>query len=363
LKLLIKRSINDFTHSSWNHCAGSHPYVQHSFFRALEESGAVGPERSLIPMYFALEDSAGQLLACAPAMLKWGNKREFGPEITWLEEGIKRGCFTWPKAQLGIPFCPMTGPRILVQKGLNTKAIQRSMLSAIIGYQQSKTPWAAFNVMNADNDLIDNANQLNFLCSQEYNSIWRNKNYDTYAHYLQTLSWKQRYRLRKERRSEHFNGLTFCTLTGTQLPGRFWQDFYRGYEQVCKTYGNKTWLPYEFYLRLGELQPESLVVFAAFRGDKYLAGSLCLADSNQLYIQNWSIVDDTPDVCFELLCHTPIEYAIARRLACIDSGPAGEHKIIRGFPAEAIANAHWFANDDLRALAQQKLAATSLDRP
>lgn len=355
MKLLIKHSINEFTDSSWNSCAGSHPYVQHSFFRALEESGSVGPQRSLIPIYFALQDTTGQLIACAPAMLKWGNKREFGPEIEWLTAGIALDCFAWPKAQLGVPFCPMTGPRILVKEGMNKKFIQRSMLSAITRHLESKTHCTVFNLMNADADLIENTHTQNFLYSYEHNSIWRNKNYGTYTDYLQTLSWRQRYRLRKERSSEYFNDLTFLTLSGPQLPATFWQDFYQGYEQVCKSYGNNTWLPYEFYVRLGELQPESLIVFAAFRGEQYLASGLCLVDTNHLYIQNWSILDDTPDVCFELLCHMPIEYAIERKLTSIDSGPAGEHKIIRGFPAEAIANAHWFAHDDLRALAKQKL--------
>jgi uncharacterized protein len=251
----------------------------------------------------------------------------------------------------------MMGPRILVRNDMDKSAIQRSMLAAILRYMKTKTPWDALNVMNMDTELIDHTRHLNFLVSYEYNSVWRNKHYETYDHYLRSLSQKQRYKLRKERSSEHVTSLSFRTLTGTQLPATFWQDFYRGYEQVCRTYGNNTWLPYEFYLRLGELLPDSIIVFAAFRGEHYLASGLCFVDDNHLYIQNWSIVDDTPDVCFELLCHMPIEYAIAHRLASIDSGPAGEHKILRGFPAEAIANAHWFANDGLRTLAQQKLAS------
>lgn len=356
MKLLIKRSISEFTDNSWNTCASNHPYVQHSFFRALEESGAIGPHRSLIPLYFGLQDDDDQLIACAPAMLKWGNKREFGPEIQWLKSGIAADHFAWPKAQLGVPLCPMKGPRILVKKGLDTKPIQRFMLSAIIRYLQSKTSCTVFNLMNVDEELIDNTRALNFLCSYEHSSIWRNNNYGTYADYLQTFSWKKRYRLRKERSSDHLNDLRLRTLTGPELSGTFWQSFYRGYEQVCKTYGNNTWLPQEFYARLGELQPESLLVFAAFRDDQYLASALCLVDDHHLYIQNWSIVDDTPDVCFELLCHMPIEYAIKHQLTSIDSGPAGEHKIIRGFPAEPVANLHWFAKGELLALAQDKLA-------
>lgn len=295
------------------------------------------------------------MLACAPAMLKWGNRREFGPEIDWLNAGIAAGHFSWPKIQLGVPFFPMLGPRLLVRKSPESKQLQQTLLRAILDYVRNKTPCTVFNIMNAEPTLIADMAPAHCLYSHEARAVWRNQNYCNYQDYLQTIASRKRYSLLKERNRKHLHELRFEVLTGAELPFGFWQDFYRGHAQVCRAHGNTPWLPYEFYSLLGEYLRGAIRVFAAFRGDQYIASALGFVDSEHLYMQTWSIVDDTPDLCFELLCHRPIEYAIAHQLQTIDSGLAAQHKVMRGFPAEPIANLHWFAQDALKNLAQTRL--------
>lgn len=94
LRLKIISSIRDVRADDWNLCAGSHPFVQHSFLNALEASGSIGKQRGVQPCYATLYDQQDVMVACAPGMLKWGAIREYGPEIQWLKKGLEAGCFS-----------------------------------------------------------------------------------------------------------------------------------------------------------------------------------------------------------------------------------------------------------------------------
>ena len=104
-------SISEIDESEWDACTDGHPLVRHAFFRALEVSGSIGPDMGVVPGYFVLRDATGTISACVPTVLKWGNLREFGPEIHWLERGLAQGCFEWPKFQACSPYYPQIAPK------------------------------------------------------------------------------------------------------------------------------------------------------------------------------------------------------------------------------------------------------------
>ncbi|MBR7801499.1 GNAT family N-acetyltransferase [Undibacterium fentianense] len=366
MQLSIHSSIQQFNEAEWNICAGDHPYVQFGMLKALEDSGSCTSERGTILRYFSLRNKQGKLLACAPAMIKIGNKREFGPEIVWLQQGTNQGKFAWPKFQIGIPFFPMAGPKLLIHPDQDATKIEKLLVQAITRYVFGRTPYTVFNIMHLERNnaerifppaqpvLQDNTNPIAVM-SHEYRSIWRNQEYANYSAYENSLPSRKRYAYRKERRRARHADLTFQVLNGHEVQEDFWKDFYRGHSMVCAQHGNAAWLPEQFYLEMGTHLAPQIVVFAAFREQQYVAAVLAFRDNNYLYTQTWSCVEEQRHLCFELLCHMPIDYAIEHRLHSIDSGLSAAHKVSRGFLEEPIANVHWFKDTALQAIAQSHL--------
>jgi predicted N-acyltransferase len=56
-----------------------------------------------------------------------------------------------------------------------------------------------------------------------------------------------------------------------------------------------------------------------------------------------------PFLHFELCYHQAIDYAIAHRLARVEAGAQGEHKLARGYEAVPTYSAHYIANAGFRA--------------
>jgi uncharacterized protein len=363
LSIGVGNSIATFTESEWDACAGGHPFVRHAFFRALEESGSVRPQSGVVPKYVGLRDETGTLIACVPAMFKWSNKREFGPEIKWLKAGAATGCFSWPKFQVGVPLFPVMGPRLLVRQGHAVQPLRTALIKGMHALAATRPKLAALNIMHVTAEHAVALQQQGWLISHEVRSAWHNPGYTSPAEYLASLPHRKRYLLAKERRSVKKSGVTVSVLNGTEVSPAFWSVFYDGYAQVCARYGNKPWLPEGIFGLLARYMPESIRVFAAFDGDRYLAGVFCLEDATTLYAQTWSALHHLPELCFELVCYRPFEYAIENRIACIDGGVTGRHKTQRGYTAERIANAHWFYNDDLKTMARAVIGFGDNRRP
>ncbi len=55
-----------------------------------------------------------------------------------------------------------------------------------------------------------------------------------------------------------------------------------------------------------------------------------------------------PFLHFELCYYQAIDYAIAHKLAVVEAGAQGEHKLARGYVPTTTHSAHWIAHPGLR---------------
>lgn len=355
--VFVASSIDQINEGEWNRCAGENTLVRHAFFRALEQSGSLGAKRGVIPRYVALRDASGRLLACAPGMLKWGNKREFGPEMKWLQAGEQANCFAWPKFQVGMPFYPMMGPRLLTHPDFDGPTLRTALMQCLLKMAARSDGRAVFNVMHITPELANECLAAGALISYELRSAWYNPGYESFADYVAQLPNRKRYKLIKERRHVELLGLQIRTLSGDEISSGLISEFYEGFCNVSTRYRGKPWLPESMLQQLRILMPEAVRLMAAFDGDRFVAGSFCLQDGDTLHGDIWSAMVLIPELCFELVCYRKIVYAIEQRLRCVDVGPVGKHKSERGYIEERICHAHWFYNDQLKGLA----AATLVD--
>lgn len=347
-------SVDQVASEDWNLCAGSHPFVQHAFLKALESSGAVGEKRRILPRHALLFDDV-KLVACAPAMLKWGTAREYGPEARWLKDGLAAGCFAWPKFQLGVPLFPTMGPRILVRPDVNAPSLQASILLALKQVAPQLGARQVFNVMHVDKTFALTLQQAGGLVSSESQSMWFNDNYEDLRGYLAQLPQHKRSRFLKERRSAADQGLHFRSLHGMEISDQIISDYYEGHRRVCARHGHPPWFPEATYQQIISAMGDAACLLGYFdTASGLVAGVLGLHSPVEgiLYLLQWSEMVKIEGIALDLICLRPIDYAIAHRIRKVDSGLAAPHKKLRGWQTCRVFHAHWFNDDHLKSLAK-----------
>ncbi len=362
LELKVIPSIRDVDPRAWDECAGPHPFVRHAFLSALEQSGAVSASRGVLPGYALLSDGLRGLVACAPVMLKSGTRREFGPEVSWLRAGLAAGCFKWPKFQVGVPFFPVRGPKLLTRVGLAPDSLRTVLLKGLLDWRR-KAGDDVFNVMHVDAKQARQARAAGALISCEWHSHWVNSGHHTYADYLSVLCARKRRQARIDRQLAESQQLEFRVFRGRDISDEMLADYYEGHRRVCARHGGRPWLPEEAYRALVAVMPESATLMAYLESGKLVAGILALQDERELYLLQWSEFAVADGLALDLICHRPMEYAIANRLGRVDSGIVADHKRFRGWQTVPVYNAHWFFNGELRRLAEREVEASRVPQP
>lgn len=357
LELRVINTIEAVDADAWDACAAGHPFVQHAFLKALETSGALGVERGVLPRHVLLEDATHGLVACAPAMLKWGTLREYGPEVHWLRAGLDAGSFKWPKFQVGVPFFPVMGRKLLVRKGLAEAPLRAAFIKGLLQLGQRAAQKSVLNILHVDNATARLCQGQGALVTGEWHSMWTNTGFNDWADYVAQLHKRKRYQLHKERRQAEAYGLAFRVLKGSELTDEILTDYYEGHRRVCERYGGTPWLPATIYEAIARLMPLDALLMGYFDGARFVAGNfqLCAAAEQTLYILQASEMTKHDSMQLDLLCYRPIEYALAHGIGNLDSGLVATHKHHRGWQNTPVYHAHWFFNDALKGLAQQYL--------
>lgn len=352
----VESTIEAVDAAAWNACARELPHLQHAFLLALERSGAAAPGRGIMPLYLLVRDAAGELVACAPAMLKVGTLAEYGPEHRWLEAGLASGCFAWPKLQAGVPLYPIRGPKLLVRPGQPEAALRARLLEALKRLAAC-TRVEALNVMHVDAAEADDLARAGWTMSRETHGFLDVAGHATYGDYLSTLPYRKRRQVRRDRAAANALGLDVRFLSGEEVSAALLERYYAGHVAVCGRHGNRPWLPQSMFTELLARLPDAVRLIAAFDGDRYVAGIFCLVDDTTLYLRTWSAFAMAPGLALDMICHRPIEFAISQRLSRIDAGLTASHKQLRGYAEEPVFSAHWFLNPGLAALARQTLGS------
>ena len=183
----LRDSIAEIEETAWNRCAGPSPHLQHAFFLALERSGSVGPAVGILPKYLLLKTRSDGLVACAPAMLKTGTWREYGPEHGWLNAAAAAGWFAWPKFQVGIPLHPVAGPKLLVRPGMPVDVVHKTFVDVLRTIAERWNLSRAVNVMQVDAATAATLERHGAFISHELRNIWHNPGHTTFDAYLATL--------------------------------------------------------------------------------------------------------------------------------------------------------------------------------
>ncbi|KKC38871.1 hypothetical protein WH87_07095 [Devosia epidermidihirudinis] len=335
----------------WNNLAPSHdgkpdnPFLDHAFFLALEQSGCANGRTGWQPQHILLSDENDTPVGLMPLFLKSHSMGEYVFDHGWANAFQEAGGSYYPKLQCSVPFTPVTAPKLLVPSG--DAEVTVALLSAaqqLAGQRHASSVHATF----VPADQADEITADGWLHRVDTQFHWHNEGFATFDDFLETLSSRKRKTIRRERRDALADGITVKWLTGSDLQEHHWDAFYDFYEDTGARKWGTPYLNREFFSRLNETMADRIVLMLAYDGAEPIAGAINFVGNDRIYGRNWGCTRDVPFLHFELCYYQAIDYAIAHKLAVVEAGAQGEHKLARGYAPATTHSVHWIAHPGLR---------------
>jgi uncharacterized protein len=137
-------------------------------------------------------------------------------------------------------------------------------------------------------------------------------------------------------------------LTGSDLTEPVWDTFFEFYMETGSRKWGRPYLTRSFYSIVGEKMGDRILLVMAKRNNRWIAGAINFIGSDTLYGRHWGCIEHHPFLHFELCYYQAIQYAIEHKLARVEAGAQGEHKLARGYLPTTTYSAHYIDDPGLR---------------
>lgn len=401
-------SIRDVSAAEWHSVVtpADSPFLYHDFLAALEDTGCATPDTGWTPRHILLRDvgdddggsngSGGEedtssspprpkneLVGVAVAYQKAHSYGEFVFDGGWADASESAGIPYYPKLQVGPPFSPVPGRRLLVPPSHPRADELRAALAAALIQVAKALRLSSVHVTFVEAADLACLEGFGFLHRLGTRLEWTNAvstpgpragcPYTNYGDFLGDFRSKKRSKMLRERRAvTEGAGLDVRVLEGSAIPDAALDAMYSLYRATLLKkwpYGRQ-YLTRAFFDALKtNAWKQHLVLALAYRrakagtdspaarrdGDEdagtIVAGTLSVVnhETGVLSGRYWGAVEDIPHAHFELCYAAPVEWAISRGLRVMEAGAGGEEsKSERGFEAVPSSSAHWVAHRGLR---------------
>ena len=362
VEITVHQGVGEIAAADWDACAAPEaadggrpldPFTTHRFLHALERSGSVGPGTGWTPRPLVAR-AGGEVIAVAALYLKTHSQGEYVFDHGWADAFERAGGRYYPKLQLAVPFSPVPGRRLLTRPGHEAEG-RAALLSALADLCTGSDLSSAHLTFCTEAE-AETAEAAGFLRREGLQFHWQNNGYADYEEFLAALSSRKRKALRRERaRAQEFGG-EIEMLTGDAIRPEHWDALWAFYQDTGARKWGQPYLTRAFFDALHEMRDDVLLVIAA-RAGAPVAGALNLIGREALYGRYWGCLEDHAFLHFELCYHRAIDYAIAHRLARVEAGAQGEHKLARGYLPVPTHSAHFIAHPGFRRAVAQFLEA------
>lgn len=331
----------------WNRLAAAtdphaNPFLDHAFFLALEESGCATRRTGWSPRHLVLRRNR-EIVGLLPMYEKTHSQGEYVFDHGWANAFEQAGGRYYPKLQCSVPFTPVTSPKVLANGEAGLDAMLLASAARYADERGISSVHATF-VTEAEAALAERAGWLRRTDTQYH---WHNHGFGSFDDYLETMSSRHRKVTRRERR-DAVEGLEVRWLTGAELTEGVWDAFFEFYQDT----GNRKWgQPYlnrKFFSLLSKAMADRIVLMFAYNGRTPIAGTLNLLGKDTLYGRYWGATRNVPFLHFELCYYQAIDFAIEHKLATVEAGAQGEHKLARGYEPATTHSVHWIGHPGLR---------------
>jgi predicted N-acyltransferase len=347
----VHRRIAEIGARAWDACAAAadyaaNPFVAFDFLDCLEEAGCAVERTGWGPRHLAIRDQAGGVAAVMPLYLKSHSQGEYIFDHAWADAYERAGGRYYPKLVGASPFSPVTGPRLIVRADIDRDLGRKRLVdAALAACERLGASNLGVNFSTAEEWRFLGARGLLMRQNQQYH--WVNAGYASFDDFLGALSSGRRKTIRRERRDAVLDLDVQC-LTGRDLTEAHWDAFFAFYMDTGSRKWGRPYLNRRFFSLLGERMADRVLLIMAARGGRWIAGALNLIGGDCLYGRNWGCLEPVPFLHFELCYYQAIEWAIDHRLARVEAGAQGEHKIARGYLPTPVYSSHYIADPALR---------------
>jgi uncharacterized protein len=344
--------------SEWDACArGSdsrgnvarpdNPFISHAFLHALEESGSATRATGWLPQHLVLEDATGGIAACMPCYLKSHSYGEYVFDHAWADAYERVGGSYYPKLQAAVPFTPVTGPRLLVRED-SDRTERAALLLQAAATLADRLEASSLHVTFPTREEWELAGKLGFLQRNDQQFHWRNENYRSFEDFLAALASRKRKSIRGERKRAIEGGIETEWVTGADLSEAHWDAFFAFYTDTGSRKWGSPYLTRTFFSLIGETMRDQILLVLAKRGGRTIAGALIFIGADALYGRYWGALEEHACLHFEVCYYQAIDFAIAHKLARVEAGAQGAHKLARGYLPVQTYSAHWIRDPGLR---------------
>jgi predicted N-acyltransferase len=354
--LRVATELSSFTEREWSGLSGTsrsdtengyNPFVSLAFLKTLEETGCATRRTGWLAQHLRLEAPDGRLIGAVPCYLKSHSQGEYVFDYGWADAFERAGGTYYPKLQASVPFTPVTGPRLLVDRGTDPQS-GRAALAAGLKALTERLGVSSVHVTFAGEADVSALEQAGFLLRTDQQFHFFNEGYSTYDDFLASLASRKRKALKKERREAVAAGIAIDRLTGKDLSERVWDDFFSFYMDTGGRKWGRPYLNRKFFSLIGERMADDILLVMARRNGRYIAGAINFIGSDRLFGRNWGCIEDHPFLHFEVCYHQAIEFAIERGLKVVEAGAQGQHKLARGYMPVTTHSAHYIPHAGFR---------------
>ena len=340
-------SIADIAAADWDRLAnpqGSpfNPLVSHAFFLALEKSGSATPRTGWAGRHQVLRDSAGGIAGIAPCYLKTHSRGEYVFDHGWAEAFTRAGGRYYPKLQAAVPFTPVTGPRLFA-----ATAEMRAELAKGLIAQCTEDRASSVHITFLSEGECGELSSEQWLKRTDIQFHWHNNGYTGFEDFLASLSSQKRKNIRKERERVRAAGISLRQLTGRDITEAYWDRFFKFYMETGSRKWGSPYLTRDFFSLIGESLGDRILLVMAEREGRIIAGALNFIGSDALYGRNWGAIEHHDCLHFEASYYQAIDFAIASKLARVEAGAQGPHKLARGYLPQTTYSLHYLAHPGL----------------
>lgn len=324
----------------------ANPFLTHAFLSALEESGSVGGRTGWTPRHLLARDSQGQATGAVPAYAKNHSRGEYVFDHAFAEALTRAGGRYYPKLQVSVPFTPATGRRLLVPPSPDETQTRATLIAGLEGLRARLSASSVHATFLTRRDAED-FRAAGYLERHDQQFHFEAAPYRDFQDFLDSLASRKRKTLRRERREALSAGIEIEWLTGSDLREAHWDAFFEFYMETGSRKWGSPYLTRTFFSLIGERMADRVLLVMAKRAGRHVAGAMNLIGSNTLYGRNWGAIEHHPFLHFEICYYQAIDFALSRRLARVEAGAQGEHKLARGYRPVKTVSAHRFAEPGL----------------
>ena len=360
ITLKVVNAIGEVPAAAWDACAnpqaaagsgtdaGSayNPFISHDFLSSLELSGSVRNRAGWQPMHLVAEDG-GTIVGVVPCYAKSHSQGEYVFDHGWADAYERAGGDYYPKLQVAVPFTPAQGRRLLVRPGQHADAVRDALADSLADICKRSNA-SSVHVTFLTEEEWRMLGSRNYLQRTHRQFHWINENYGTFDAFLAALSSRKRKTIRREREDALSNGITIDWLTGSDLTESVWDTFFEFYMDTGSRKWGRPYLTRSFYSIVGEKMRDKILLVMAKRNGRYIAGAINFIGADALFGRHWGCTEQHAFLHFEVCYYQAMQFAIERKLARVEAGAGGEHKVTRGYMPTTTYSAHYIADPRLR---------------